>query len=268
MYGLLLESITAYIKAKYGEEAWEEIRKEAEVEYHTFVTHRRYSEEFIFDIAQAAQMVTSTPVEELMQAFGVEFVSFVGQYGYDRILRVLGRNMRDFLNGLDNLHEYLRFSYPKLKPPSFICDNETETGLTLHYRTRRKGFTYYVIGQLKQVGSMFYNIELDIEVLSQQEKGTLQHVIYRLSFANSAFKISTTETDASQIVLPVRSDLFFDAFPFHIVFNSDFVIRSAGSSLLAVLPDCVGNNLKEIFKLTKPMVDFSWETVSVNKNYN
>lgn len=57
-----------------------------------------------------------------------------GQYGYDRILRVLGRHLRDFLNGLDNLHEYLRFSYPKLKPPSFFCEDETSEGLTLHYR--------------------------------------------------------------------------------------------------------------------------------------
>ena len=56
---------------------------------------------------------------------GEKFVGFVGTYGYDRILRVLGRHMRDFLNGLDNLHEYLRFSYPKLKPPSFFCENET-----------------------------------------------------------------------------------------------------------------------------------------------
>jgi len=35
---------------------------------------------------------------------------------------VLGRHMRDFLNGLDNLHEYMRFSYTKLKPPSFFVE--------------------------------------------------------------------------------------------------------------------------------------------------
>jgi hypothetical protein len=30
---------------------------------------------------------------------GVHFVGFVSQYGYDRVLSVLGRHMRDFLNG-------------------------------------------------------------------------------------------------------------------------------------------------------------------------
>ena len=60
--------------------------------------------------------------------------------------------MRDFLNGLDNLHEYMRFSYPKLKPPSFFVEKESAEGIRLHYRSRRKGYTYYVKGQLKQVG--------------------------------------------------------------------------------------------------------------------
>ncbi len=59
-------------------------------------------------------------------------------------MRVLGRNLRDFLNGLDNLHEYLRFSYPKLKPPSFFCEEETKDGLLLHYR--------YLLYEVKVIG--------------------------------------------------------------------------------------------------------------------
>lgn len=86
-----------------------------------------------------------------MELLGSEFVNFVSQYGYDRILRVLGRHMRDFLNGLDNLHEYMRFSYPKLKPPSFFVEKESPNGLVLHYRSKRKGFLHYVKGQIKQV---------------------------------------------------------------------------------------------------------------------
>jgi guanylate cyclase len=86
-----------------------------------------------------------------MEMFGEDFVAFVSQYGYDKFLRVLGRHMRDFLNGLDNLHEYMKFSYPKLKPPSFFVEKETEAGLTLHYRSKRKGFVHYVKGQIREV---------------------------------------------------------------------------------------------------------------------
>lgn len=90
-----------------------------------------------------------------MDQMGVCFVSFVSQYGYDRVLSVLGRHMRDFLNGLDNLHEYLKFSYPRMKAPSFICENETKQGLTLHYRSKRRGFVYYTMGQIREVRISF-----------------------------------------------------------------------------------------------------------------
>uniref|UniRef100_A0A3Q2YIB4 guanylate cyclase n=1 Tax=Hippocampus comes TaxID=109280 RepID=A0A3Q2YIB4_HIPCM len=70
-----------------------------------------------------------------MNSWGVYFLGFVGKYGYDRILKVLGRHVRDFVNGLDNLHEYLRFSYPKVQPPTFFCQEESATGVTLHYRS-------------------------------------------------------------------------------------------------------------------------------------
>jgi guanylate cyclase len=93
-----------------------------------------------------------------MELVGREFIFFVSQYGYDRMIRVLGRHMRDFINGIDNLHEYMRFSYEKMKPPSFFVEKETSSGLILHYRTRRKGLLHYFIGQIKQV--LFLNNQL------------------------------------------------------------------------------------------------------------
>lgn len=37
--------------------------------------------------------------QDFMGKLGESFVDFVAQYGYDRVLSVLGRHMRDFLNG-------------------------------------------------------------------------------------------------------------------------------------------------------------------------
>lgn len=61
--------------------------------------------------------------------------------------------MRDFLNGLDNLHEYMRYTYPRMRPPSFYVEKESAHGLTLHYRSRRRGYVHYVIGQISEVVS-------------------------------------------------------------------------------------------------------------------
>lgn len=77
---------------------------------------------------RSLRQVLGVTEKEFFDQMGVHFVSFVGQYGYDRVLSVLGRHVRDFLNGLDNLHEYLKFSYPRMRAPSFICENETRQG--------------------------------------------------------------------------------------------------------------------------------------------
>ena len=51
------------------------------------------------------------------------------------MIRVLGRRLVDFLNGIDTLHEVLmKFSYDKMRPPSFYVEAETPTGLILIYR--------------------------------------------------------------------------------------------------------------------------------------
>jgi guanylate cyclase len=101
-----------------------------------------------------------------MESFGVEFINFLCKFGYEGILRILGRNLRDFLNGLDNLHEYIRHSYPTLKPPSFFVEKETPNGLTLHYRSKRRGFSHYVVGQIKQVNSIIEIIFIKLILIS------------------------------------------------------------------------------------------------------
>lgn len=70
---------------------------------------------FLFFLARFYLKHLGVSEMDFMDQMGVYFVNFVGQYGYDRVLSVLGRHMRDFLNGLDNLHEYLKFSYPMMR---------------------------------------------------------------------------------------------------------------------------------------------------------
>ncbi|XP_055900175.1 soluble guanylate cyclase 88E-like isoform X1 [Biomphalaria glabrata] len=269
MYGLLLQSSADFLKNKYGEELWEKIRKECNLTMSGFATHNIYSENIMVDMASAASKITGDTLETIMDCFGVEFVNFVGQFGYDRILKVLGRHMRDFLNGLDNLHEYLRFSYPKLKPPSFFVEDETKNGLTLTYRSRRKGFLHYVKGQIRQVGKVFYNTRVDIFVVANDfnEKTQTIHVKFRLLFDNKAFReVSNHVVDNIVDSIPLRPELLFELFPFHIVFSRKMDIRSVGPGLRAVIPSAVGKNMVDLFSLERPLTSFTWEDILHHTN--
>lgn len=234
MYGLLIESVCEFIKEKFGENSWLRIRDKSRVHEYTFVTHRMYSEKIIPRLAQAVYDVTGYSREQFMDETGVQFVKFLNKYEYDKMLRVLGRSLGDFLNGLDNLHEYLRFSYPKMKPPSFFCTDESLKGLTLHYRSRRKGYTHYVKGQLRQVAKQFYNQEVSVIIVEEKQSSKdTYYVKFRINFDNKEY---TERTRISSVMMnghaQLRANLFFDVFPFHIVFGNDMKIRNSGKSSL------------------------------------
>lgn len=57
MYGLLLENLSEYIKKIYGEDRWEEIRRQANVEQPSFSVHQVYCETLIPRLAKTSQDV-------------------------------------------------------------------------------------------------------------------------------------------------------------------------------------------------------------------
>ncbi|XP_064181537.1 soluble guanylate cyclase 88E-like isoform X2 [Anguilla rostrata] len=179
---------------------------------------------------------------------------------------VLGRHVRDFVNGLDNLHEYLRFSYPKVQPPTFFCQEESATGVTLHYRSKRKGYLHYAMGQLRQMGKQFYDTDIHVEVLSEQLVGDYSHVTMRLNFDNSAYRYIQKEDEEEQEILPITSDFFFEVFPFNIVFRQDMVVHNVGSGLATVFPDLDGKKINDAFLLARPLVEFTWNMIISHPN--
>ncbi|XP_018913543.2 soluble guanylate cyclase 88E isoform X1 [Bemisia tabaci] len=267
MYGLLLENISDYIKSVYGEEKWEEIRRLAGVEQVSFSVHQVYPETLIPKLAAKAIQILGITEKDFFDQMGVHFVGFVSQYGYDRVLSVLGRHMRDFLNGLDNLHEYLKFSYPRMRAPSFICENESRQGLTLHYRSKRRGFVYYTMGQIREVARHFYHKEMRIELVREELLFDTIHVTFQLTFDNRAFTLASLTMTREEKHLPVSASVLFEIFPFCIVFSSDMVVRSIGNSLVVILPDLVGKKLTHWFDLVRPLIAFKFQTI-LNRTNN
>lgn len=64
--------------------------------------------------------------EEFYEGMGKYFVGLTKNLGFFNLIALLGRELRDFFLNLDNLHDYLKFTFPRLKPPSFFVVEETE----------------------------------------------------------------------------------------------------------------------------------------------
>uniref|UniRef100_A0A1I7TCM3 guanylate cyclase n=1 Tax=Caenorhabditis tropicalis TaxID=1561998 RepID=A0A1I7TCM3_9PELO len=187
MYGLIIDHIATYIKEKYGESTWAEVKFVSGVTEDTFQMDKKFSEGLSHKLIWGCHDVTGDPVDELMNNIGTSFYKFLTKYEFNKVLRVLGRTFPQFLNGLDNLHEYLRFTFPKLKPPSFYCEHESRTGLTLHYRSKRRGFLHYVQGQIRNIAEELFQTEVVIELLDIEHDMNLEHIIMRLHFNNLDF---------------------------------------------------------------------------------
>lgn len=57
MYGLLLENLAEYVKVNYGEDKWEDIRRQAGIDSPSFSVHQVYPENLLNKLAKKAQEV-------------------------------------------------------------------------------------------------------------------------------------------------------------------------------------------------------------------
>ena len=54
MYGLLFDSIQKFLRERYGEHYWANIRRRAKLKNHWFVTHEVYSDSLMKELVEAA----------------------------------------------------------------------------------------------------------------------------------------------------------------------------------------------------------------------
>jgi len=261
MYGLIFENFSGYVKVKYGAETWDQLRKLVNVEP-TFDIHKVYPETLLGKIAKKTFQTVGCSADEFFEGMGFFFVEFAAEAGYGDVLALLGRQLRDFLMGLDNLHEYLKFSYPRLRAPSYYVDDETKEGLALFYRSKRKGFAQYTMGQLKAIATTYFKLEMEIELKSQEVKFDTVHVEFFLRFPNTTSEKVNSDLLREESRLPaVSSSILFDIFPYIIVFGQDMVIQTIGRSLTQIIPKMVDCKMNDYFDIVRPLVEFSFEVL-------
>lgn len=92
-------------------------------------------------------------------------------------------------------------------------------GLTLHYRSKRRGFVYYTMGQIREVARFFYHKDLTIELVREEILFDTVHVTFQLTFDNRAFTLASLAMTREEKHLPIGASVLFEIFPFCIVFG-------------------------------------------------
>lgn len=99
----------------------------------------------------------------------------------------------------------------------------------------------------------------------------MTHVVFQLHFENEVYTKSNARSNVSMASLrrsshldtslPIKSEIFFELFPFHVVFRENMEITSIGDGLNQALSHAVGESMKDLFNLVRPLMNFNWENV-------
>ncbi|XP_063067934.1 guanylate cyclase soluble subunit beta-2 [Engraulis encrasicolus] len=181
IYGFINTCLKSLVIDKFGEEAWEKLRKLAEVQ-DTFMTYEIYDDVLTLRLVQEACSMLDVSSEVVLKLFGEYFFSFCKMSGYDSMLRTLGGNLVEFIENLDALHSYLALSYQEMNAPSFRVEKMNDSRMLLHYYSDRKGLYHIVPGIIEAVAKDFFDSEVDMTVLNQCEEdertGKKEHVVF------------------------------------------------------------------------------------------
>jgi len=167
MYGLLNKGIEALVVNQYGEDTWEKIKEKAGFKGN-FLNMEVYDDAVTYNLVGAATEVLNVDINTLLVEYGKSWVKFTMEKGYGQMLNMAGKDFPTFLKNLNNLHERVGHTYPKLKPPRFKTTVINDESLRLEYHSIRPGLAPVVEGILYGLGERF-KISAELERTKTQD---------------------------------------------------------------------------------------------------
>jgi hypothetical protein len=154
VYGLVNQAVADLAVKLGGDELWDRVREGAGLQGTSFVAMDCYDDEVTGRLVGSASAVLGIPADDVLRAFGRHWVLFTGQEGYGALLAAMGGTLPEFLRNLDAMHARITFTMPRLRPPSFECEELSPTRVRLRYRSSRDGLVPMVEGLLHGLGEL------------------------------------------------------------------------------------------------------------------
>ncbi|CAI2725212.1 unnamed protein product [Schistosoma spindalis] len=268
MYGLIVIGIQNYVESVYGEDVWFRIVEKSNTGSLTFQTHNIYSDTVPERIFLAFSHETGESIENVTYKTGLSFAAFISDYGYGNLLRVQGRDFISFLHNLDNLHEYLRLSYPDIQPPSFSVVNATNDCIRLKYSSKRNGYIHYVRGQLITLAKRLYDLDIKVILINTKIINNVYQTIYDIYALNGKRWIDPQNYYIQKPLDSwgdtISSNVFFDIFAFSLLITNEMKIKRASTSFRKLDSSLEGSDFNEKFLLFRPLIKPSLEEIKLH----
>lgn len=191
MYGMINRGIRDLVVSTAGEESWDQIKLDAEVDVPGFVNSELYDDEITFRLVESASKYFDEPAENILRSFGRHWILFTSQEEWDTVFQLGGSTLIEFLTGLDAMHSRVQVALPNANMPQFSVA-EMENHLQLTYRSTRVGLAAMVLGLLDGLAERF------------NESWTFEHLIEHSTpgceiFALKNEDLSNTNSDKRDV---------------------------------------------------------------------
>lgn len=155
MYGLIHKELRQMIIDNYGDETWRQVLEASGVPEDAFLTMRAYDDSIAYDLVGASSKVLGASAEECLELFGRYWMLHSTPRSYAALVEVTGKDMFEFLENLNSLHDRITTTFIDYQPPKFRLEREADNRSRLHYVSTRKGLTPFVAGLLTGIAEHF-----------------------------------------------------------------------------------------------------------------
>ena len=140
---------------------------------------KQYPENLWSKIGKKASQMLNIEETEFYQDVGKSFVKYVRNYQFDKLVSRIGREYRQFVMNLDNVHQFLNQRFVQMKAPSFFVESETASGMTLIYRSKRRGYSFYTMGQMQEISRVYFKLDINMKMVKREIQFDTLYVKYQ-----------------------------------------------------------------------------------------
>ena len=149
MHGLVNRSIQCFVRDTYGDQAWSDICRDAELGFENFESMLTYDSSQTEAVLSAACSQLARSRGGLLEDIGTYLVSHPDFGALRRLLRFGGEDFEEFLHSLDDLRDRAKLALPDLDFPQLELREYSATSFSLQYRWDNRGFGTLVLGILR-----------------------------------------------------------------------------------------------------------------------
>lgn len=149
MHGLINRSIQCFITDTYGAETWEKIAQAADLGHANFEALLHYEDRQTLACVREATRLLSKPADSFLEDLGTYLVSHPNVEPIRRLLRFGGETYGEFLQSLDEVHEWARLAVPDLEVPRLELHEHAAGAYTVKCQSVLTGFGHVVVGVLR-----------------------------------------------------------------------------------------------------------------------